>query len=57
MFDEVTSQWGLTISIPKTKLLVVGVTYDEQDWQTIDIRGEPIKVVSDFRYLGAVVNY
>ena len=43
------------MSIPTTKLLVAGVPYDEQYWQPIDIRGEPIEVVSDFRYLGAVV--
>ena len=55
VMDEVTSEWGLTMSIPKTKLLVTGAPHDEQDWQPIDIRGESIEVVSEFRYLGAVV--
>ena len=40
MLDEVTSEWRLTMSIPKTNLLVVGIPCDEQDWQPIDIRGD-----------------
>ena len=25
VFDEVSAQWGLTLNVPKTKLLVAGV--------------------------------
>ena len=53
--SEVTSEWGLTMSMPKTKLLIAGVPCVEEDLQPINIRGETIKAVSDFRYLGAVV--
>ena len=40
--------------MPKTKIMVVGAT-DEEDLQPINIRGEAIEAVSDFRYLGAIV--
>lgn len=35
VLDEVTLEWGLTMSIPKTKRLVVGAPLDEHDWQPI----------------------
>ena len=54
VLDSVTTEWGLTMSIPKTKLLVVG-TCDEEDLRPLTIRGKTIEVVSDFRYLGALV--
>ena len=54
VLDEVTSEWGLTVSLPKTKLLVVGASVEE-DLQPISIRDEFIEVVSEFRYLGAIV--
>ena len=52
--DEVASEWGLTLSLPKTKLLVSGV-WNEDDLQPITIRGDSIEVVPDFRYLGSIV--
>ena len=54
VLDEVTSEWGLTVSLPKTKLLVVGASVEE-DLQPISIRDEFIEVVSEFRYLAAIV--
>ena len=54
MLDSVTTEWGLTMSIPTTKLLVVG-TCDEEDLRPLTIRGKNIEVVSDFRNLGALV--
>ena len=53
VLDEVTSQWGLSMS--KTKLLVVGEPRVEEDLQPINIRGESIEAVTDFRYLGSMV--
>ena len=52
--DKVASEWGLTLSLPKTKLLVAD-TWSEDDLQPITIRGESIEVVPEFRYLGSIV--
>ena len=53
---EVTSEWGLTVSIPKTKMLVAGVHCESDlDLQPISIGGEVIETVSAFQYLGAIV--
>ena len=41
--DEVTSEWGLTMSTPKTKLLVVGVPYDEWDWHQLTSEESPLR--------------
>ena len=40
--------------MPKTKLMVAGVQCEE-DLQLIDIRGETIEVVKEFKYLGAII--
>ena len=52
--DEVASEWGLTLSLPKTKLLVAGIWSDD-DLQPISIRGDTIETVPEFRYLGSIV--
>ena len=31
VFDEVSSGWGLTLSVPKTKLLIAGVGLSPAD--------------------------
>ena len=54
ILEEVTSQWGLTISFPKTKLMIVG-PQDKADTQPIIINRKAIEVVSEFKYLGAIV--
>ena len=56
MLDVVTSEWGLSVSVPKTKLMVAGAqNEDQEDIQPICIKGEAVEVVSAFRYLGSVV--
>ena len=45
--EEIVSECGLTVNIPKTKLLVAGG--DETDVQPIFIK-EVIKAVTNFRY-------
>ena len=55
MLEEVASQWGLTVSLSKTKLLVVNGSVNCDDLQPLFIGGAAVEVVSDFRYLGAVV--
>ena len=52
---EVLSEWGLTMSFPKTKLLVAGASCGEEDLQPIHIGGETIEAVSSFKYLGSVL--
>ena len=52
---EVLSEWGLTMSFPKTRLLVAGASCGEEDLQPIHIGGETIQAVSSFRYLGSVL--
>ena len=55
VLDEVATEWGLTMSLVKTKLLVVSENNSEEAQQPIIIRGQPIEVVDAFKYLGAVV--
>ena len=40
--EEVTSEWGLSVSVAKTKLLVADVDCEESDLQPINIRGGTI---------------
>ena len=54
VLDQVASEWGLTLSLQKTKLMVTG-TWSEEDLQPIVIRGDSIEVVPEFRYLGSIV--
>ena len=55
VFEEVASQWRLTVSLSKTKLLVVNGSVDGDDLQPLIIGGLAIEVVSDLQYLGAIV--
>ena len=55
LFDEVTSQWGTTVSISKTKLLVAGLHVESDSETPTRIRGEVIEMVGVFKYLGAAV--
>ena len=53
--DATFVQWGLTISTKKTKVLVVGKDAAEKSpHAVITIRGEVLKVVSQFKYLGSM---
>ena len=53
---EETTEWGLTISIPKTKMLVAGKSsVNEADLRAISIGGEEVETVNAFQYLGATV--
>ena len=54
ILDEVAAKWGLTVRLPKTKLVVAGKC-NEEDMQPIVIRGVPIEVISEFKYLGTEV--
>ena len=54
VLDQVAPKRGLTLSLQKTKLMVAG-TWSEEDLQPIVIRGDSIEVVSEFCYLGSIV--
>ena len=54
-FSSVTKAFGLTVSIPKTKLMVVGCGVLEEDVEPITIEGGKIESVTEFPYLGSLV--
>ena len=55
LMDNTFSQWGLTISTQKTKVLVVGRDAEQQAANAIiSIRGDKLEVVSPFKYLGSI---
>ena len=47
-----SKDFGLTVSIPKTKHMVMGRLVDESDKEPIILVGEDIKAVDEFPYLG-----
>ena len=53
---RVTSQWGFTVSISKTKLMVVSEGLQEGDVAPISTDNGVTEVVSDFKYLGTSVS-
>ena len=56
--DNTFSQWGLTISTQKTKMLVVGHDAEQQAANAIiSIRGDKLEVVSSFKYLGSIFTF
>ena len=55
VLEEVTSEWGLTVSVSKTKLLVAGVNCEDTDLQPIYIRGGAIEAMTEFKYLGTII--
>jgi len=47
--------WGLTLSLAKTKLVVVGAT-GEEELRPLMLEGEEIECVEEFKYLGSVID-
>ena len=54
-FEQTTKKWGLTTSEKKTKTLIVKNSGVRGPHRTVDIRGEPTEMVSNFVYLGCLV--
>ena len=52
IFDEVATENGLTLSVPKTKLLVAGLGLTIDDLAPLELDGGVVKVVEQFKYLG-----
>ena len=55
VFDEVAAEFGLTVSVVKTRLLVAGSNLEEGDLAPLYIRGQLVKQVQSFKYLGSFV--
>ena len=51
VFEEVSAGWGLTLSVPKTKLLVAGVGLSTDDVSPLQMNGGIVEVVKEFQYL------
>ena len=52
-FVQVASFYGLTVSLPKTKGLVVGAAVGEGDDSPVVVEGGEMEMVRDFTYLGS----
>ena len=52
VFEEVTAEFGLTLSIPKMKLLVAGTA---NDIAPLELGGGSVEMVKEFKYLGSLI--
>ena len=55
IFEEVSEGWGLTLIVPKTKLLVAGVELSPFDLAPLQLNGGAVEVAREFKYLGSLV--
>ena len=55
VFDEVAAEFGLTVGVIKTKLLVAGCDLEEEDLAPLYIHGQLVEQVQSFKYLGSFV--
>jgi hypothetical protein len=53
ILDEVMKEWGLTISIPKTKIMLWGAP-DNEVRPPLILGGEVVEIVNQFKYLGSI---
>lgn len=53
--ERIIKAWGLTLSVAKTKLLVAGVPDNEEELRPLVLEGGEIECVSDFKYLGSIL--
>ena len=53
--ERIIKAWGLTLSVVKTKLLVAGIPGTEEEMRPLVLEGGEIECVSDFKYLGSVL--
>ena len=54
-YIEVAADFGLTVSIPKTKLMVTGRKATAEDRASIPVGDYQIECVTEFPYLGSVI--
>ena len=55
MFIDVASKWGLTVSIEKTKGMVIGSHLTPSDTLPVQLKEGAIEIVPDFTYLGSTI--
>ena len=55
-FISVAFAFGLTVSLIKTKFMVMGVDVQDEDIAPVVFSGSSIQHVTDFRYLGSLVD-
>ena len=55
-YQRSSSDFGLTVSVPKTKSMVTGSLVEESDREPIVLEGGEIAVVDEFPYLGSLID-
>ena len=56
MYQQTSRDFGLTVSLPKTKHMVTGRMVEEEDLAPIVLDGGEVEAVKEFPYLGSVVD-
>ena len=51
-----TKRWSLTISVPKTKAMVVGKVNTNTDSNHLTVEEHNLEFVNNFKYLGSIVS-
>lgn len=51
-----SKRWGMTVSLTKTKGMVLGQSVSEGDTEPVSVEGGEIEVVESFSYLGSVLS-
>ena len=51
-----TKRWGLIISVPKTKAMVVGKVNNNNDSNHLTMEEHNLEFVNSFKYLGSIVS-
>jgi len=54
-YQQVSKNFGLTVSLPKMKHMVTGRAVEEGDQEPISLEGGNIKAVDEFQYLGSLI--
>ena len=54
-YQQASNDFGLTVSIPKTKHMVTGRLVEESDCEPITLEGGDITMVEEFPYLGSLI--
>ena len=55
-FMNVASEWGLTVSMEKTKGMVAGQIQEEDDMGSVELERGSLDIVNNFTYLGANIS-
>jgi len=55
VFEEVTTEFSLTLSIPNTKLLVAGAHITTDDVLLLEFADGGMEVVKEIKYLGSPI--